>query len=64
MKRFIENIIVLAVCIPTLVLMFALLLWSMLINGVAILIGDFKPYKLLDRLNDLFCLMARRVFNG
>ena len=64
MKRFIKNIIVLALSIPTLALMFALLLWSMLVNGVAINVGDFKPYKLLDILNDLFHLMGRRVFNG
>ena len=63
MKRFIKNIVVLVVSIPTLSLMFALLLWSMLVNGVAIFIGDFKPYKLLDILNEIFHLMGRRVFN-
>ena len=64
MKRFVENIIVLALSIPTLALMFTLLFWSMLVNGVAILIGDFKPYKLLDILNEIFHLMGKRVFNG
>lgn len=64
MKRFIKNIIVLTVSIPTLALMFTLLLWSMLVNGLSIIVGDFKPYKLLDILNDLFHLMGRRVFNG
>ena len=61
MKRFIKNIVVLALSIPTLLLMFALMVWSIIINFFSVIIGDFKPYKWLDRLNDLFYVMEREI---
>ena len=63
MKRFIKNMMVLVLSVPTILLMFSLLLWSMLANCVAIFMGDFKPYKLLDILNDLFYAMERKIFH-
>ena len=63
MKIFIKNIVVFALSIPTLLLMFALLVWSIIINSFSAIIGDFKPYKWLDKLNDLFYLMEREIFN-
>ena len=63
MKMFIKNIVVFALSIPTLLLMFALLVWSIIINSFSAIIGDFKPYKWLDKLNDLFYLMEREIFN-
>ena len=61
MKRFIKNIVVLALSIPTLLLMFALMVWSIIINIFSVIIGDFKPYKWIDRLNDLFYVMEREI---
>lgn len=64
MIRFIKNIVVFVLSIPTLLLMFALLVWSVIINSFAAIIGNFKPYKWLDKLNDLFYLMEREIFHG
>lgn len=63
MKRFIKNIVVFALSIPTLLLMFALFVWSIIINSFSAIIGNFKPYKWLDKLNDLFYLMEREIFH-
>lgn len=64
MKRFIKNIVVFAFSIPTLLLMFALLVWGIIINSCSAIIGYFKPYKWLDKLNDLYYLMERKIFHG
>jgi ABC-type dipeptide/oligopeptide/nickel transport system permease component len=64
MKRFINNIAVFALSIPTFLLMFALLVWSIVINSLLPIIGNFKPYKWLDKVNDLFYEMERKIFNG
>ena len=61
MKRFIKNIVVLTLSIPTLLLMFAAMVWSIIINIFSVIIGDFKPYKWLNKLNDLFYLMERKI---
>ena len=63
MIRFVKNIVVFVLSIPTLLLMFALLVWSVIINSLSAIIGNFKPYKWLDKLNDLFYLMEREVFH-
>lgn len=64
MIRFIKNIVVFVLSIPTLLLMFALLVWSIILNSFSAIIGNFKPYKLLDQLDDLFYLMERDIFHG
>ena len=64
MIRFVKNIVVFVSSIPTLLLMFALLVWKMVINSLSAIIGDFKPYKWLDKLNDLFYFMEREIFHG
>lgn len=64
MIRFVKNLVVFVSSIPTLFLMFALLVWKMVINSLSAIIGDFKPYKWLDKLNDLFYLMEREIFHG
>lgn len=64
MIRFVKNLVVFVSSIPTLLLMFALLVWKMVINSLSAIIGDFKPYKWLDKLNDLFYLMEREIFHG
>ena len=64
MIRFVKNIVVFVLSIPTLLLMFALLVWSIIINSLSAIIGNFKPYKWLDKLNDLFYLMEREIFHG
>lgn len=64
MIRFIKNIVVFVLSIPTLLLMFALLVWSIIINSFYAIIGNFKPYKWIDKLNDLFYLMEREIFHG
>ena len=63
MIRFIKNIVVFVLSIPTLLLMFALLVWSIIINSFSAIIGNFKPYKWLDKQNDLFYLMEREIFH-
>lgn len=62
MIRFVKNIVVLVLSIPTLLIMFALLVWSIIINSLSAIIGNFKPYKWLDKLNDLFYLMEQEIF--
>lgn len=62
MIRFIKNLVVFVLSIPTLLLMFALLVWSIVINSLSSIIGNFKPYKWLDKLNDLFHEMEREIF--
>ena len=62
MIRFIKNLVVFVSSIPTLLLMFALLVWKMVINSLSPIIGNFKPYKWLDKLNDLFYEMEREIF--
>lgn len=64
MIRFVKNLVVFVSSIPTLFLMFSLLVWKMVINSLSAIIGDFKPYKWLDKLNDLFYLMEREIFHG
>ena len=64
MIRFVKNIVIFVMSIPTLLLMFALLVWCIIINSLSAIIGDFKPYKWLDKLNDLFYLMEREIFHG
>lgn len=64
MIRFVKNIVVFVLSIPTLLLMFALLMWCIIINSLSAIIGNFKPYKWLDKLNDLFYLMEREIFHG
>ena len=64
MIRFVKNIAVFVLSIPTLLLMFALLVWSIIINSFSAIIGKFKPYKWLDKLNDLFHLMGQVIFHG
>ena len=64
MIRFVKNIAVFVLSIPTLLLMFSLLVWSIIINSFSTIIGSFKPYKWLDKLNDLFYLMEREIFHG
>ena len=64
MIRFVKNIVVFVLSIPTLLLTFALLVWSIIINSLSAIIGNFKPYKWLDKLNDLFYLMEREIFHG
>lgn len=63
MIRFVKNIAVFVLSIPTLLLMFSLLVWSIIINSFSTIIGIFKPYKWLDKLNDLFYLMEREIFH-
>ena len=62
MKRFIKNIVVFALSIPTLLLMFTLFVWSLVINSLFPIIGKFKPYKWLDKVNDLLYEMEREIF--
>jgi len=64
MIRFVKNIAVFVLSIPTLLIMFALLVWSIIINSFSAIIGNFKPYKWLDKLNDLFYLMEQEIFHG
>lgn len=64
MIRFVKNIIVFVLSIPTLLIMSALLVWCIIINSFSAIIGNFKPYKWLDKLNDLFYLMEREIFHG
>ena len=64
MIRFVKNIVVFVLSIPILLIMFALLVWSIIINSLSAIIGNFKPYKWLDKLNDLFYLMEREIFHG
>lgn len=64
MIRFVKNIVIFVMSIPTLLLMFALLVWCIIINSLSAIIGNFKPYKWLDKLNDLFYLMEREIFHG
>ena len=64
MIRFVKNIAVFVLSIPTLLIMFALLMWIIIINSLSPVIGNFKPYKWLDKLNDLFHLMEREIFHG
>ena len=63
MIRFVKNTVVFVLSIPTLLLMFALLVWCIIINSLSAIIGNFKPYKWLDKLNDLFYLMEREIFH-
>lgn len=63
MIRFVKNIVVFVLSIPTLLIMFALLVWSIVINSLLPIIGNFKPYKWLDKVNDLFYEMERKLFN-
>ena len=63
MIRFVKNIVVFVFSIPTLLIMFALLVWSIIINSFSAIIGKFKPYKWLDKLNGLFYLMEREIFH-
>lgn len=62
MIRFVKNIVVFVLSIPTLLIVFALLVWSIVINSLSPIIGNFKPYKWLDKLNDLFYEMKREIF--
>ena len=64
MIRFVKNIVVFVLSIPALLLMLALLMWCIIINSLSPIIGNFKPYKWLDKLNDLFHLMGREIFHG
>lgn len=64
MIRFVKNLVVFVMSIPTLLLMFALLVWCIIINSLSAIIGNFKPYKWLDKLNDVFYLMEREIFHG
>ena len=64
MIRFVKNIVVFVLSIPTLLMLFALLMWGIIINSLSPIIGNFKPYKWLDKLNDLFYEMERTIFNG
>ena len=64
MIRFVKNLVVFVLSIPTLLIMFALLVWCIIINSLSTIIGNFKPYKWLDKLNDLFYLMEREIFHG
>ena len=57
MIRFLKNIVVFVLSIPTLLLMFALWVWAILVRNLSAIIGDFRPYKWLDKLNYLFNLM-------
>ena len=57
MIRFVKNIAVFVLSIPTLIIMFALLVWAILVRSLLAIIGDFKPYKWFDKLNYLFYLM-------
>ena len=64
MKRFLSNMVAAVLSIPTLALMFLLLMWSIAINIIAKPISeDFKPYRWLDKLNDLLYLMERKIFH-
>ena len=64
MIMFVKNIAVFVLSIPTLLIMFALLVWCIIINSFSAIIGNFKPYKWLDKLNDLFYLMEQEIFHG
>lgn len=64
MIRFVKNIVVFVLSIPTLLMLFALLMWGIIINSLSPIIGNFKPYKWLDKLNELFYLMEREIFHG
>lgn len=64
MIRFVKNIAVFVLSIPTLLIMFSLLVWCIIIKSFSAIIGNFKPYKWLDKLNDLFSLMEREIFYG
>jgi hypothetical protein len=64
MIRFVKNIVVFVLSIPTLLIMFALLVWCIIVNSFSAIIGNFKPYKWLDKLNDWFHLMEREIFYG
>lgn len=64
MIRFVKNIVIFVLSIPTLLIMFALLVWCIIINSFSAIIGNFKPYKWLDKLNDLFYLMEQEIFHG
>ena len=64
MIRFVKNIVVFVLSIPTLLLMFSLLVWCIIINSFSAIIGNFKPYKWLDKLTYLFYEMERTIFNG
>ena len=64
MIRFVKNIVIFLLSFPTFIIMFALLVWSIIINSLSAIIGNFKPYKWLDKLNDLFYLMEREIFHG
>ncbi len=63
MIRFVKNIVVFVLSIPTLLMMFVLLMWGIIINSLSPIIGYFKPYKWLDKLNDLYYLMERKIFH-
>ena len=62
MKRFIKNMICIVLSVPTLLIMFVLLIWSMIVSGLSVVVGRFEPYKLIDILEDLFDSMKRRIF--
>ena len=62
MKRFIKNVVVFILSIPALLLMLALLAWSVIVSSLSAIIGDFKPYKWLDWLNYLFYKIERGIF--
>lgn len=64
MIRFVKNIVIFVLSIPTLLLMFALLMWGIIINSLSPIIGYFKPYKWLDKLSNLFYLMGQKIFHG
>lgn len=62
MKRFIKNLVVFVLLIPALLIMFALFVWDTFIKSLMPIIGNFKPYKWLNKLDKLFYFLEQKTF--
>ena len=63
MKRFLVNVMLILCGFPVLIIMSVLLFWSLLCSPIAhILYDGFRPYKFVERSDELFRYMVRKLF--
>ena len=63
MKRFLVNVILILCGFPVLIIMSVLLFWSLLCSPIAhILYDGFRTYKFVERSDELFRYMVRKLF--
>jgi hypothetical protein len=63
MKRFLVNVILILCGLPVLIIMSVLFFWHLLCSPIAHILDDsFRPYKFVERADELFGYMIRKLF--